>query len=141
MKNSISSNKKKAIDTNIVIYAVENQEHEKTEIALCILKNKPFVSNQVITETLNVLNGKRFNRNKEFCINTAIQLLEICPLIHNTRDVYYNAKYIMKKYKLQLYDSLIVSCAYLANCDILYSEDMYEVTIEKTMMIINPFKT
>lgn len=139
MKTLINPNEKIALDTNIIIYAVENQDVIKSEISTKLIQKKPFISNQVISETINVLN-KRFSRNKDFCISTILSLIDICPLIINNKDTYYSAKYLISKYKFPLYDAIVVSNALLAGCKILYSEDMYEVLIEKKMRIVNPFK-
>ncbi len=47
---------------------------------------------------------------------------------------------IAVRYKLSVYDSMIVAAALLANCDTLYSEDMHAgLVIENRLRIINPF--
>lgn len=139
MKLSTTTSDKISIDTNIVIYAIEDSDTNKTKIALEILKKRPYISNQVITETINVLQ-KKFKRSNEFCIQAIIKLLEYCYLIINTEDTYYSSSYLMKKYKFSLYDSIIVANALLEDCSILYTEDMYEIFIDKKIKIINPFK-
>lgn len=138
MNTLITKNDKIAIDTNIVIYAIEDNDPVKSKIAIELLKKKPFISNQVITESINVLH-KKYNRSSDFCISITLKLLELCILIINTEDTYYSAKYIMKKFKLSLYDSIVVANALHENCSILYTEDMYEVYIDKKIKIINPF--
>lgn len=65
MNSLINSSKKKAIDTNVVIYAIENQDLAKSEIAINLMLEKPFISNQVISETFHLLRSK-FKRNENF---------------------------------------------------------------------------
>lgn len=130
MRPLITLNEKVAVDTNIVIYAIENQDSVKKNIALELFMLKPYISNQVISESINVLHRKH-KENSELCLLKILKLFDVCDLIINTEDVYYNAKFLMKKYKLNLYDSIVVANALIENCSILYTEDMYEVLIEK----------
>ena len=138
MKTLTISNEKVAIGTNVIIYAIENQDSKKSDISLELLRMRPYVSNQAIAESINVLK-RLYKNNNELCILKILQLLKQCRLIINNEDIYYSAKYLMKKYKFGLYDSIIVANALLENCTVLYTEDMYEVLIEKKMKIINPF--
>ncbi|NLO70351.1 MAG: PIN domain-containing protein [Porphyromonadaceae bacterium] len=139
MKNLTITNDKIAIDTNILIYAIGNQDIAKSEISMKILEQKPYVSNQVITETINVLMNNKFNKNKFECFSIALDILEFCPLIHNTKDTYYSSQYLLKKYKLGPYDAIIIANALLEGCKLLYSEDIHKYFIEKRLKIINPF--
>jgi predicted nucleic acid-binding protein len=53
-----------------------------------------------------------------------------------------SATQIMNKYDLQLFDAIIIASALESGCSILYSEDMNDgQVIEKSLRIINPFKT
>lgn len=129
-----------SIDTNIVIYAIENKDKRKVDIALKLLEMNPYLSNHVLSETLRVLSSKRFNMNKENIINSVLYLLDFCPLIINDVDIYKSAKFLMKKYQISLFDSVVVAGALLEGCSILYTEDMHNgLLIEKKLKIINPF--
>lgn len=144
MKNLISTNKI-FVDTNIVLYAIENQDKIKAKIAVEILENRPYISNKILNELMNLLHNKRnnskFQKSKEETVAIILELLKICPLTINSKDTYFKAKYLMDRYRLSLHDSIVVSDAFLEGCDILYSEDMHDgLLVDKKMKIINPFK-
>lgn len=47
---------------------------------------------------------------------------------------------VAKRYRLQLFDSMIVAAALLAGSETLYSEDMHNgLVIEDRLTILNPF--
>jgi predicted nucleic acid-binding protein len=47
---------------------------------------------------------------------------------------------IAVRYQFSNWDSLIIAAALLADCDILYSEDMqHKQVIDSTLTIVNPF--
>jgi len=134
------TNRNKAIDTNILLYAHYDDEPLKTKIAIEILNSLPVVSSQVISEYMNVLRRK-FNLSKESIIDICIANFEGCLLYPTTFEILKSAKILIKKYDFQLFDSVIVASALEANCDILYSEDMHNgLIIDKKLTIINPFR-
>ncbi|WP_207797720.1 PIN domain-containing protein [Aliarcobacter cryaerophilus] len=62
-------------------------------------------------------------------------------VVELTRNVFIRASELREKYNFSYYDSIIVSAAIIANCNILYSEDMqHELIVENRLQIINPFK-
>jgi len=129
----------KAIDTNILLYAHYDDEPSKTKIAIEILNSLPMVSSQVISEYMNVLK-RRFSLSKEEIIDVCIANFNGCLLCPTTFDTLKLAKRLIKRYDLQLFDSVIVATALEANCNILYSEDMHNgLLVENQMKIINPF--
>jgi predicted nucleic acid-binding protein len=49
-------------------------------------------------------------------------------------------KLIAERYKLSVYDAMIVAAALLGGCDTLYSEDMQDgLLIDNQLRICNPF--
>ncbi len=137
-KRTIMSNV--AIDTNIMLYALDEFDPEKQNIAINIIADKPFFCSQNLSEFTNVC-LKRWKFPKATVaelIKTYLQQCSYCPV---TELMLLNAVDIMAKYDLQLFDSMIVSAAIESGCSILYSEDMQSgQIIEGTLKIINPFK-
>ena len=135
----IMTNRSSAVDTNILLYAHYNDEPSKTKIAIEILDSLPLISSQVISEYMNVLK-KRFKLSKEAVIDICIANFDGCFLYSTTFETLKLAKTLIRKYDLQLFDSMIVASSLEANCNILYSEDMHNgLIIEKQLTIINPF--
>jgi predicted nucleic acid-binding protein len=49
---------------------------------------------------------------------------------------------LREEYSLSFWDSLIVSAAFLAGAEIIYSEDMQDgLVIRESLQVINPFKS
>lgn len=98
MKNLISTNKI-FVDTNIILYAIENQHEIKSKIAIEILEKRPYISNKILNELMNLLHNKRnnskFQKSKEETIAIILELLKICPLTINSKDTYFKARYLM----------------------------------------------
>ena len=128
-----------AIDTNILIYSHDNRTFFKQDIARDLIVEQPVVSNQVISEYINVLRrivGEKKAQVFEMCIPN----LERCNITMINIETLQLAEKIMKRYDFQIFDSIVVSAALEAGCKILYSEDMqHGMIIEKQLKIINPF--
>jgi len=130
------------IDTNIWLYALMEQDSQKSSIAKEIIDEnieKICLSTQVLNEIcINLL--KKANYSEK----------EIKSLIKNLDDVYeihpikvedcIKASEIRDKFYISYWDSLIIASALNNGCSILYSEDMqHNQDIENKLKIINPF--
>jgi len=133
MTNSIIS-----IDTNVLIY-LHDSSSSKREIAKNLLSDNPGVSSQVISEYLNTTRRLLALSKDELLIQTAV-LFSGCTIIPVLPSTLLFASSLVKQYKFQLFDAVIVACAIEGNCDILYSEDMHNgLVVDKSLTIINPF--
>ncbi len=138
LKNTIN---KVAIDTNILVYAITNEDENKQKIAENILSQKPFVSNYVLFELAGVLRRKNKNKYDNVTIsNILVDVIKVSNFIEGNSDVFYKSKYLVEKHKFQLKDALVVATYLLSGCSILYSEDgQHNRLIDKKMRTINPF--
>jgi predicted nucleic acid-binding protein len=128
-----------ALDTNILIYLHDIERSKKREVANQLVVISPVISNQVISEYLNVCN-RRLKMSKQDCLNSLLSWLPYCELSLTDLSIYPNALKLINKYQFQLFDAIIVSSALHSNCDILYSEDMqHNLVINDQLKIINPF--
>lgn len=126
-------------DTNLIIYA-ESQTAIKSEISLETLKTRPVISTQVINEAVNVLTRKYGFLLPE-AHEIALSLLDLCEVVAVDAATVRKAIGITKSYSFSHWDSLIVAAALLANCEILYSEDMqHGQIIDSRLTIVNPFR-
>ncbi len=127
-----------AIDTNIAVYALS--EGPKCDTALLILEAGPNISVQVLNELTNVSLRKRRLPWAE--VEEALNIVQ--SLVASVRaidiEVHRSGRDIARRYKLGVYDSLIIAAALLDQCDTLYSEDMqHGLTIDGRLTVINPF--
>lgn len=126
------------VDTNIAMYAVDI-DTPKGRIASKLMQNHPFMSTQVIMESVNVL-IKKMGYSKEEAFEHAKFLLynsEVTIIGHPTLLTAFE---ISARYQYSHWDSLIIASALEAGCSILYSEDLRDgQVIEKSLTIRNPF--
>ena len=128
------------IDTNIILYAISTQDAYKRSIAAPIVLADATISAQVINEaSVNLLKKLKFTEEMiQKFIDSSYHRYNVIEL---TRNVFVRASELRESYNFSYYDSIIVSAAIIANCTILYSEDMqHELIVENRLQIINPFK-
>ncbi len=127
-----------AIDSNIAIYAFSKDERRL--IAMQLLHAGPKISVQLLNEFTSISLRKR----KIGWLEIEDSLDIITQLASSTRAVSYDVhdmgRVIAQRYKLEFYDSLIVSAALLDDCEVLYTEDLqHGLVIENRLTIIDPF--
>ncbi len=129
------------IDTNILVYLSSKNEIKKNIATKFLYKlSNAVISTQVLGEFSNVAIRKK--------ILTSDKLIEYLKHFERSFDVtvitektIISAIKIKEKYKFSFWDSMIISAALQANCNILYSEDMHHnQIIEQKLTIVNPFK-
>ncbi len=125
------------IDTNIFVYAQTNDL--KSEKSLELLASGGVISIQVLNELANVL-SKKFQRDWQDIENVIrdIKLLrfEIIPV---TFSIHETAIHLARDYNISFYDALIIAAASIADCTVLYSEDMQNGRQISGLTVLNPF--
>jgi predicted nucleic acid-binding protein len=127
------------IDTNILLYLF-SADTIKADRAEAIVRTGGLISLQVSNEIANVARRKLAMPWVE--INAVLELIRsVCPVTPLTIETHDKGIAIAERYKLNVYDAMIVAAALLAECEILYSEDMQDrLLVEKRLRIRNPFK-
>lgn len=125
-------------DSNLFIYA-ESEDGIKSVQAFALIKAGPVTSVQAINETVNVLTRKYgFSLNEAH--EVAESLLDLCEVVPVDALTVREAIRLVRRYTFSHWDSLIVAAALLAECDVLYSEDMqHGLVVDGRLTIINPF--
>lgn len=142
MKNySKNKSNKAAVDTNVLVYANQNEDLIVKNISIDILKIKNLhISHFAFFELLHVLNKKK-KINKIESLAFGNEILALIKMTNCTKEVYQLAHFVIKKYDCSLPDSIIIADAILNDCDLLYSRDLQHNQIfEKKTRIINPYK-
>jgi predicted nucleic acid-binding protein len=133
------------IDTNILVYAYDNDEKSKNTIAKNILidcweKKSGAVSTQVLQEFYVTVTAKL---SKKLSIDEARELItdflswqieQVTP--HDILD----ATTFQKRNKYSFWDSLIIVLAQKSGAEVLYSEDLQDGQKFGDLTIKNPFK-
>ena len=127
------------IDTTILLYLL-SADVDKADRAEFIVRKGGLISVQVLNEMANVARRKLAMPWRE--INDVLALLRsLCPVEPLTIETHDRGRRVAERYKLGVYDSMIVAAALLAGCETLHSEDMQDgLLIDNQLRIRNPFK-
>ncbi|MDP2697469.1 PIN domain-containing protein [Thalassospira sp.] len=127
-------------DTNILLYLASN-DHIKAQKAEILLASGGVISVQVLNEITSIARRKMnlsWDDTRSF-LALISGLLQIEPL---TRETHQTGLDLAEKYRLSVYDAMIVAAALLARCNVLWSEDMQDgLVVNGTLRILNPFST
>lgn len=127
------------LDSNVCVYAFDKRNVTKQDKALELVYVQPYVSSQIVIETHNPCR-KKLELEESLCDENILYLLDLCSFVEIKEDTLRKAFLLKRKYKYSLLDSIILSSALVANCGILYSEDMqHKQVIEDKLTIVNPF--
>lgn len=134
------------VDTNILVYAFDNNEKEKQKIAQKVLREKGEIgeialSTQVLQEFFVIVTRKL---KEPLPINDAsktVQLFSAYPLVQVSPKLILNAIKRHRDDSFSFWDALIVEAALQAGSDILLSEDMQDGRQIGRLSIKNPFST
>lgn len=128
-----------SVDTNVILYALNEADLAKKKVALSIISDLPLISSQVLSETVNVCRRKwKYDKYRQ--IKVAEFLLRNCQLLPVGKQTVELAHALIKRYDFQYFDSIIVASALEVNCTVLYSEDLHHnLLVEKQLRILNPF--
>jgi predicted nucleic acid-binding protein len=125
-------------DTSVLLYLLSADE-KKADRVEALLQDFGHVSVQVLNEFTAVSRGKlgmSFAEIREI-LTTVRAVCRTHPLTLETLD---RAIEVAERYKFSVYDSVIVTSAYLAGCKTLYAEDLqHRQVIEGQLTIMNPF--
>ncbi len=130
------------IDSNIWLYSLlDTGETKKSTAAQALIKgSKAIVSPQVISEVCaNLI--KRAGMPEDEIRKFIEGIYARHYVIELDMRVFLTASELRQEYSLSFWGSLIVAAAFLADADMLYSEDMQDgLVIRDTLQIINPLK-
>ena len=128
------------IDTNILLYLL-SEDSNKADRAETIARAGGTISVQVLNELANVTHRKLAMSWME--INELLSLIRsLCSIEPLTIETHDMGILIAERYKLSVYDAMIVAAALIVGCETLYSEDMQDgLLIDNQLRICNPFTT
>jgi predicted nucleic acid-binding protein len=127
------------IDSNIILYMLAT-DGAKARTAESILHTGGTISVQVLNEIASVA-IRKLDMTWEETNQFLLPLRSLCTVEPLTLETHDRGREIAERFQLSVYDSIIVGAALLADCTVLYSEDMHDgLRIEKTLQIVNPFK-
>ncbi|MEY8827673.1 PIN domain-containing protein [Sedimentitalea sp. XS_ASV28] len=124
-------------DTNVILYLLD--DGPKADRAEEILAQGPRISVQVLNETLvNCRRKAGLGWEDTGAFLAGIETL--CPVEPLTVQTHQVGRALAERYRLSVYDAMIVAAALIAGCTTLWSEDMHDgLVFEDRLRIVNPF--
>ena len=131
------------LDTNIFVYSFDQSAPPKARRAEQLIREalatqKGVISYQVVQEFFNVA-LKRFPMPAADAGQYLIAVFRPLLAVHSSQALYAEALFLHSQSGLSWYDSLIVSAAIQARCEILFSEDLQHGQRFRSLEVRNPF--
>ena len=132
------------LDTNIIVYAYDKTEPEKESLAQNLLEEglrdeNMVISAQVLGEFFNVVTRHIPEPYTATEAGEIVQTLSVIQIVEVALADVFRAIDIYKKYQISYWDSLILSTAEQAGCQIVYSEDFSHQQVYNNVTVHNPF--
>ena len=131
------------LDSNILVYFVDEHDSKKQKIAEKLIKNSVemktgVLSTQSLQEFYSVVTRKSLC-SKEQAKTIVEKFRNTLPITQISVSHILKAIDISIQTQFSFWDSLIVSAAHSSGCVIVYSEDMNHNQLVNGVKIINPF--
>jgi predicted nucleic acid-binding protein len=125
-------------DSNIILYSAGRDER-KAAIADALIDRRGWISVQVLNEISHVARRK-MKLDWDGVTDLIGTITSLTSIIELTVDLHHLGRQVAERYTTSIYDGMIVAAALIADCDILYSEDMHDgLMIDGRLKIVNPF--
>ncbi len=131
-----------ALDSNFLLYAAGIDDAKRAEAAQRILDrlraDDTFIPVQVLGEVFRVLTRKA--KRKAADVRAIIlDFRDTFPLIETTPHTWLAAMDLSVDHQVNIWDSIIVSCAAEVDCRVLLSEDLQDGFVWRGLTVVNPF--
>ena len=132
-------------DTNVLVYAEDQDEPEKRAIALKrlaehITSDDIVLSAQVLSEFYVSVRRLKRPLNAARALN-ALEQLAAFPVVPVTADLVAAAAAASERYRISHWDALILETARAAGCTVVLSEDLNDRQDYGGLRVENPFKS
>jgi predicted nucleic acid-binding protein len=131
------------LDTNVVVSAFDRADPAKQETAIAVLKggDRLVVSTQVLLETWWVLTRKLATPLDEDGASEVIDRLSALPVIATDAELVRRAIDSCRRFKVAVWDAMIVESARTGGCRQILSEDLQDGQDFDGVVVVNPFST
>ncbi len=126
------------VDTNVLLYLL-SADNAKADRAEATLAGGGVLSVQVLNEFAAVASRKLRMSIPEIreMLTTIRAVCRVVPISEETHDL---GLHVAERYRLSIYDSMVVASALMSGCSELLSEDLqHGQRIEDQLVIRNPF--
>jgi predicted nucleic acid-binding protein len=131
------------VDTNVLVYAVDEDEPEKRDAARELLgaaqPGELALSAQVLSEFYVTVTRKLPRPVPETKAAELLQWLELLPVVAIDAALVKHGAEVSRSAQLSYWDGLVVAAAVRADCRRLLSEDLNDGQLIATVRVENPF--
>jgi len=132
------------LDTNILVYAIDETESEKRDTARLLLGSAEpgelVLSTQVLSEFYTVVTRKLAEPIPEATAAAVVDLLALNPVVPNDATLVKAAIQTSRSSQLSYWDGLIVASAAASGCERLLTEDLNDGQLIGSVRVENPFR-
>jgi len=132
------------VDTNVFLYAVDEAEPAKRDIAERVLASGEYgelvLSTQILSEFYVTVTRKLDGRISETEALEGLDRLSLYPVIPVDTALVKRAVEISRSSQLSYWDGLIVATAAQAGCGRLLTEDLNDGQEINSVRVVNPFR-
>ena len=126
-------------DTNILLYLLSSDAAKADRVEEALAEGG-VISVQVLNEFSSVARRK-LGLHVEDIREVLTAIRAVCRVESLTEQTYDVGLTVSDQYGFSIYDSMIVAAALLADCSILYSEDLqHGQVLDKRLTVTNPFR-
>ena len=125
-------------DTSVLLYLLSS-DAAKSDRVEALLADRGTISVQVLNEFAAVAIRKLKMPLPE--VREVLDTIRaVCDVETVTIETHDRALAIVERYGFSLYDSLLIAAALIADCRVLYSEDLqHGQLIDRQLRVVNPF--
>ncbi|MFT4242469.1 MAG: PIN domain-containing protein [Acidovorax sp.] len=125
-------------DSNTLLYLVSS-DTRRADRADALLKKGGFISVQVLNEISHVM-LRKFKASWQDVDDLLALVRANCKVMPLTEATYQQGRHLAERYKVQVYDAMILAAALQAGAKTLFSEDMHDgLLVEGRLKVRNPF--
>lgn len=132
------------IDTNVLVYAVDDGEPAKRDRARAVLAAEAdnlVLSTQVLSEFYVVVTRKLTKPMRERDAAAAVRELAKLPIVPSDASLVLDAVELSRSAGLSLWDALVIQAARVAGCARILTEDLADDTLIGSLRVENPFRS
>jgi predicted nucleic acid-binding protein len=133
------------LDTNVLVYAYDESEPAKRDLARTLLRagmadGNAYVSAQVLGECFTVLTKKISQPLSVGDAFALIRSLSRLAVVETGRITVEFAIHLVERCQISFWDAQIIACARLADCGLVMSEDLNSDQAYDELVVKNPFR-
>jgi len=130
------------IDTNILIYSLDRFDLKKLKYSRQLLltlqtEHTGVLSTQVLQEFYVSATTKLFVT--PLMAKNILKTLDHFEIVTVTKEIIHEAIDIQQSYRLSFWDSLIIAAAVEAKCSFIWTEDLNNGQIIRSVQVVNPY--